>query len=154
MTTDMKKYSEHISIFGFIGYTMHSFTVLLEATFHAHDISLNLTQFIILNIVNNRKDLILEDLSKLLAKDKSAILRHVNHLEEAFYLAKMHDKKDKRRKVLVITQPGFEVLTKARILEKELTDKITGELTQADMDIFRKVLHEMNVKTMSLIKKD
>ncbi len=149
----MKRENNHISVFGFIGQTMHSFSILLESKFEENNIELNLIQYIILNILNGKKGMILEDLSKLLNKDKSAILRHINYLEGEYFIAKMTDKHDRRRKILLPTKIGMDILFKARLVESNLNKDITSGLTEEDIDSFNKVLLAMNIQTMKLINK-
>lgn len=135
--------NENTSLFCTIGRTMRSILILLEDAFEQEGIDLNLTQFIILNILFSREGLILEDLSKILHKDKSAIMRHLNHLEKRYFIAKMEDKADKRRKILMLTQKGIAVLEQARLIEKELQQSLTIQLDDSSIDVLRNVLDQM-----------
>ncbi len=133
-----------VSLFSFIGRTMHSIMRIMEEGFTQKDVKLNLPQFILLNILSIKDDFILEDLAKVLYKDKSAILRHVNQLESEHFIAKMKDKNDKRRKVLVLTKKGMEVLVAAREVEKGIRESLTESLKSSEIDNFKSVLEQMN----------
>ena len=141
----------NVSLFCFIGRTMRSIMLILEEEFKKKDIDLNLPQFIILNILSNNDNLILEDLSRFLNKDKSAILRHLKSLENQHFVAKMEDQNDRRRKVLVLTKKGMEILAVARSIEHELQQKLTQNITENEIDNFKKVLEEMKVQTNVLL---
>ena len=135
------------SLFCTIGRTMRSIMILLEDAFQQKGIELNLAQFIILNILVNKEKLILEDLSKLLHKDKSAVMRHLNHLEYNYFVTKMEDKDDRRRKILMLTQKGMEVLEQARSIENDLQESLIRDVVKKDMDVFKNVLEEMRSQT-------
>ena len=132
-----------VSLFCFIGRTMRSIMLILEEKFEEEGLGLNLPQFILLNILSNNDNLILEDLSKFLNKDKSAILRNVNYLENKFLIAKMTDKNDRRRKVLVLTKKGVEMLENARLIEQQLQQKLTNGLACDKVNNFKNVLEQM-----------
>jgi len=146
--------NSNTSIFCTVGRTMRSITILLEGEFRQKGIDINLSQFIILNILSTFDDLILEDLSKLIHKDKSAVMRHVNHLELNDFVTKMKDESDKRRKVLILTEKGIEVLKNARRVEKKLQENLTKELEKKDIAVFSKVLGHMKDQAVLILDKN
>lgn len=141
------------SIFEFIGHSMHSFRLLLERKFVDVDININLIQFIILNIIYSREEIILEELSKILEKDKSAIFRHLRYLKEMDCVVKVIDKRDNRRKVLILTEKGISLLKQARNIEKQLNEQITAELNSNEIVVLKKALSSMNIQAVNLLKK-
>ena len=149
--TNIMNCNADVSLFCFIGRTMRSIMLILEEKFEQNGFDLNLPQFILLNILSNNDNLILEDLSKFLNKDKSAILRNVNHLENQHFIAKMTDKDDRRRKVLILTKKGMELLDSARSVEKELQDKLTNNLGDDNIDNFKNVLEQMKGQANSIL---
>lgn len=142
-----------VSLFCFIGRTMRSIMLILEEKFEQEGLDLNLPQFILLNILSNNEGLILEDLAKFLNKDKSAILRNVNHLENQHLIAKMADWNDRRKKVLVLTKKGMELLAVARIVEGELQQELIKNLSKEEIGGFKNVLEGMKVEADLVLNK-
>lgn len=130
---------------------MRSIMLILEEKFEQEGLDLNLPQFILLNILSNNDNLILEDLSKFLNKDKSAILRNVNYLENQHFIAKMTDKNDRRRKVLILTKKGMEMLDSARLVENELQEKLTHNIGSENINNFKNVLEQMKEQANSIL---
>jgi DNA-binding MarR family transcriptional regulator len=60
----------------------------------------------------------------MLGKDKSAVLRHIDYLENNQWLCRNDDMNDRRRKILVLTKKGEIHLQKARLLEQKLTKTV------------------------------
>ena len=125
----------------------------MEQQFMQNGVKLNLPQFILLNILSMKDDLILEDLAKLLNKDKSAILRYVNQLENEHFIAKLKDKNDRRRKVLVLTKKGMEVLIAAREVEEQVQGSLTENLKNNEINSFKNVLEQMNKQATIILEK-
>lgn len=148
------KYELSPSIFSTIGRTLRSITILFERQFRAANLDLNLSQFVILNILAANDNLILEELSKLVRKDKSAVMRHLNHLENLLWVEKLKDPTDKRRKVLMLTAKGIEVLDLARSIGNDLEKTLTKDLKNKDMEIFSKVLGQMHNQTIVILNEN
>ena len=142
-----------ISLVSFIGRTMHSIMRIMEEGFAEKGIKLNLPQFILLNVLSIKDDFILEDLAKLLYKDKSAILRYVNQLENEHFIAKMKDKNDGRRKILVLTRKGMEILAAARKIEENVQEILTKNLGNNEINSFKNVLEQMNKQSIIILEK-
>ena len=142
-----------VSLFSFIGRTMHSIMRIMEEGFTQKGVKLNLYQFILLNTLSIKDDFILEDLAKVLYKDKSAILRYVNQLEDEHFIAKMKDKNDGRRKILVLTKKGMEVLEAAREVEWSIQESLTESLSNNEISSFKNVLEQMNKGATIILEK-
>lgn len=139
----LNKCNANHSIFCAIGQTIKGVKPLLEEQFNTENIGINLPQFIILNILFSHENVILEDLSKQLHTDKSAILRHIQYLETMFLVTKMKDKLDKRKKVLMLTQKGIETLTQARVIEQKIQALLIKDVDEDSLKIFRNVLNSI-----------
>lgn len=81
-------------------------------------------------------------------------MRHVNHLELNDFVTKMKDESDKRRKVLILTEKGIEVLKNARRVEKKLQENLTKELEKKDIAVFSKVLGHMKDQAVLILDKN
>lgn len=96
--------------------------------FSEKKIELTIEQFFILNILDNEDGLILRELAEIVDRDKSAVLRHIDGLEQNNFITRVTDPKDKRRKSLLVTKRGLETLEKARAVDDELDEIIKNQL--------------------------
>jgi DNA-binding MarR family transcriptional regulator len=100
-------------------------------------------QFGMLKMISDNGECIQSKLADELDKDKSAIMRQIDILEEKQLIQRIADATDRRKKLLVITESGSKVLLKcidilnAAMLERE---KLIDE---ADMVVFRRVLEKL-----------
>lgn len=131
-----------------MGFAVKGIVRLLKKRFEEEDVELTLEQYYILNILNNEDDLILQELAEIVERDKSAVLRLIDGLEENHFVARSKDPDDKRRKVLVVTKPGVEVLNKAIALDKKVNDEITNQLSQKKMEELEEALSIIYEKTI------
>ena len=116
-----------------MGFAVKGILRLLKQRFEAEDINLTLEQYFILNILNNEEDLILQELAEIVDRDKSAVVRLINGLEDNHFVARTTDPDDKRRKILLVTKPGIKVLEKAIELDHEVNDQITGDIADTKL---------------------
>lgn len=126
-----------------MGFTVKGILRLLDQKFTRQNIDLTIEQYFLLNILNNEEGLILQDLSEILDRDKSAVARHLNGLEEKHFVTRATDPEDKRRKILVVTKPGVQVLGKAKSLAKQINNDITRHVPEKDLQIFESVLSDI-----------
>lgn len=135
-----------------IGVTVKALVRKINACFSQNDINLTVSQMVILNILNNDDGLCQHSLSEMLNKDKSAVLRQINGLEEKHFLIKVPDPEDKRRKKLVLTKAGMKMLKKALTVENELLDDILGDIDPQELSVFYSVLEQIykNVNEYSI----
>lgn len=126
-----------------MGFTVKAILRVLEQKFNRQHIDLTLEQYFILNILDNEERLILQDLTKILDRDKSAIARHLNGLEEKHFVARATDPEDKRRKILLITKTGVQVLKRAKKLATQVNDEITRDISDKDLQVFESVLSDI-----------
>lgn len=113
-----------------MGYAVKGIMRLLRSKFEEKGIKLTLEQYFVLNILNNEEGLILQELANIVDRDKSAVLRLINGLEENHFVARTTDTEDKRRKILLVTKPGLKELRKATTLEKQMNASITDGIPQ------------------------
>lgn len=104
------------------------------------DIHLTSEQFGVLYILSQKKDTIQSDLAEFAGKDKSAVMRHLDALEEKNLVVRVNDNSDRRRKILVITKAGQQMLDKALQVLTEVFQEITQSIPKEKMDTFREVL--------------
>lgn len=118
--------NENLSLGRALGFTLRMYTKKLHEMFEEAELDLTIEQFVLLNIVHHhKKDLVTQiEVSNMLGKDKSAVLRHIDYLENNQWLCRNDDMNDRRRKILVLTKKGEIHLQKARLLEQKLTKTV------------------------------
>jgi DNA-binding MarR family transcriptional regulator len=104
------------------------------------NINLTIEQIGILYILSQRKDTIQSDLAEWVGKDKSAIMRHLDALEQKKMVVRVNDTTDRRRKILVMTKAGQETLNKALQCVAEVFQEITESIPEEKMNTFQEVL--------------
>lgn len=115
----------------------------LKNRFVEEDIDLTIEQYFILNILDNEEGLILQELAEIVDRDKSAVLRHIDGLEQHHFVTRVQDDADKRRKLLLITKPGIKALEKARAVDQKLDKEINGEVENIETKEFEDALANM-----------
>lgn len=125
------------------------FRIAKKAHQRTEEKHLNLTieQIGILYILSQRKDTIQSDLAEWVRKDKSAIMRHLDALEEKKMVVRVNDTTDRRRKILVMTKAGQETLNKALLCVAEVFQEIAESIPEEKMNIFREVLLTLRQNT-------
>jgi DNA-binding MarR family transcriptional regulator len=126
-----------------LGVTMRNMVKMFGRIFQTSDLDMTPEQFWIMDMLSRSEDSIQSDLAEMMDKDKSAIMRHIDAMEDKHWVARMNDANDRRRKILVVTKLGDDKLQVA----KGIVDKAMGELIQEingdDMAIFLSVLHKI-----------
>ena len=112
-----------------------------------NELELGLDQFLILLQLNAREDVTQQDLANHLQKDKSIILRQINVLLEKRYVVRLPDKKDKRKKNLILTQKGSETLQQALQIGRTLSEELLSGISQEEIHIFEQVLQKIQEKS-------
>ena len=97
-------------------------------------------QHFILRILTSKEESIQSDLAEIMQKDKSAIMRHVDHLEKLGYVVRVNDAVDRRKKHIVITELGKQIFKLCDDVIDKLTQKNLEEFSEEEIHIFKKVL--------------
>lgn len=119
-----------------MAYVVKEIIRILKERFRNEGIELTIEQFFILNILDNEDGLILQEVADIVDRDKSAVLRHVDGLEKNYFVTRVTDSRDKRRKLLLVTKRGMEVLKKARAVDAKLNRAITAQLKDTTIEEF------------------
>ena len=120
--------------------TMKALMGRLAIHFERASIPLSVEQFIILRIVFSHERMIQQELAELLRKDKSAVLRQINALQDRHLLARIPDAEDKRRNHVVITKQGMEMLERAGEIHTVVIDEMLDGVDDAEYATFMKVM--------------
>ena len=107
------------------------------------DFELSLEQYVILYMINSSGDLIQQDLANHLQKDKSLIVRQIDGLIEKQYLVRLTNKEDKRKKNLILTPKGLEMMNQMNELVMIVSRKLLSGVSDSDYATFRSVLNKI-----------
>jgi len=87
------------------------FRVLKKRTGERAEIKLTIEQFGLLHAINMKnEDVIQQDMADIMGKDKSAIYRVIDSLEEKELVRRVVDKNDRRKNFLMVTKKGEAVI--------------------------------------------
>lgn len=130
-----------------LGQTMNLIKLGLMQKLKDNQLNLSVEQYIMMHAINLRDDITQQDLSNHFQRDKSIILRQVNTLIELRYVVRLQDLDDKRKKNLVLTKKGFEILEQARKLSLEISNELLEGVTEQELKDFESVLNKIQTNT-------
>ncbi|MGQ8337017.1 MarR family winged helix-turn-helix transcriptional regulator [Sunxiuqinia sp. A32] len=126
-----------------LGKTLRIYKNRLTSNLREADIEISFQEFIILHKINEKYDLTQQDLANHFQKDKSFILRLINNLIEKRFVVRLPDNEDKRKKNLIMTQKGIEVLEQTKEVVNNLSDELLSGISNEDLYTFQKVLKKI-----------
>lgn len=107
---------------------------------------LSMEYFFLLNILYDKDNIIQNDLANMMHKDKSAILRQIDHLEKEKLVVRIPDGEDRRKKIIVLTKDGMKMVEKLRKIEADVFNGLMKDIPESDMKIFESVLDKMKTQ--------
>ena len=108
--------------------------------FKENSIDLSLDEFIILIRIQLHNDATQQKLADHLQKDKSIVLRQINALIEKEYVDRTIDKEDKRKKNLILTTEGIQVLERSKKVSKKVSEELLEGISREDRIVFERVV--------------
>lgn len=123
-----------------LGRSLRVFKNQLIFEFKEKKIELSFEQFVILHLLNADCNLIQQDLANHLQKDKSIIVRQIHYLLENQYVVRLTNKADKRKRNLILTKNGLELLNQMKEIALEISKKLLIGVSEKELEIFRNVL--------------
>ncbi|HBX52571.1 MAG: hypothetical protein A2W98_10055 [Bacteroidetes bacterium GWF2_33_38] len=135
-----------------VGRMMHMmFRVLKKRTGEQADVKLTIEQFGLLHAISMKEeDVIQKDMAEMMGKDKSAILRIIDTLEEKELVRRVVDTNDRRKNFLMVTKKGEKVLEQCLKIEFELMEELQQGLSKSDLDTFYKVINHIRSRAEKL----
>ena len=135
-----------------VGQMMHEMLrVLKKRDIEQAEVIMSIEQHAVLHILNEREsDVILNEMAESMGKDKSAILRIIDVLEEKELVRRSIDHKDRRKKYLMVTKKGEQVIGLFLEIEAELRTELKEGLTKEEMRTFYKVVSHIKTKAKKL----
>jgi len=123
-----------------LGRSLRIFKNQMVSEFRKMDIELSFDHFVILHLLNSDCQLIQRDLASHLQKDKSIIVRQIDGLLENQFVERLTNKEDKRKKNLILTKKGFDILNQMKDIASEVSGKLLTDVSPDDFVVFQKVL--------------
>lgn len=124
-----------------IAKTRRAIAKKLEARFRENNLDLTIEQFRILILINENEEAIQQDLVEAMNKVKSVVLRQIDSLERKRLIVRMTDPADRRKKNLVLTKPGMQVLEEALKVEALVMQEIRRGISDPQLESFINTLN-------------
>jgi DNA-binding MarR family transcriptional regulator len=135
-----------------VGRMMHEmFRVLRKRASETSDVKLTGEQFGLLHVINLKNETcVQQDLANLMGKDKSAILRLIDSLQDKKLVTRVVDSTDRRKNCLHVTDLGKEVIQQYIDMEALISKELTAGISEADMDTFYRVISTIKTNAEQL----
>jgi MarR family transcriptional regulator for hemolysin len=135
-----------------VGRMMHEmFRVLKKRTNQIAETKLSIEQFGLLHAINIKiEDVIQQDMAEIMGKDKSAIYRVIDSLEEKDLVRRVVNKNDRRKNFLMVTKKGEAVIEQYLEIEFKLIKELEEGLSESDIDTFYSVINHVRNKATKL----
>lgn len=125
------------------GSTIRALHKLASIEFEKQNIPVSPEQFHLLKIIASKEDAIQTELAEIMQLDKSGIMRHIDQLETKGFLNRVNDLNDRRKKYVVLTEIGADVLAEIKIIMDEIGKKTLRNISDAEIIIFKQVLNKL-----------
>jgi len=111
------------------------------------EVRLTFDQFTLLfAIYQHEAEVIQKDMAEFMGKDKSAILRMIDCLEDKGMLKRVVDLSDRRKNQIQVTEKGEQTVKQFIDIESQINREILDGLTGSEVDAFYKVLRHIRNK--------
>ncbi|MEZ4773245.1 MAG: MarR family transcriptional regulator [Bacteroidia bacterium] len=108
--------------------------------FEREEVPITIHHHYLMNVLSSREEMIQSELASLMERDKSAVLRHIDQLEQMQLITREPNTIDRRKKHLVLTPKGQQLLEHTRRLIHETLDEMLTGVPKEDVEKFREVL--------------
>ncbi len=90
-------------------------------------------------------------LAKYLCKNKSSVTRHLTFLEKEGLIERKSSLQDKRELLVYPTEKMIELFPETKEISKKWTYLLTKDISENDLEIFKKVLDQMYISAKEVI---
>lgn len=129
-----------------MGEVIKSIGKLIDKSFRDGGNDLSMEYYFLLNILYDKDNVIQQDLANLMHKDKSAILRQIDVLEQNKLVVRIPDSEDRRKKAIVLTKEGMKTVEKMRKIEADIFNSFLKNVSEQDLNIFESVLDKIKAQ--------
>jgi len=123
-----------------LGQTKRVYSNKLATKFKENNVELSLELFIILFHIELNEEVTQQQLADNLQKDKSFVMRQINSLRDKKYVARTGNKQDKRKKNLVLTQKGREILELTKSMARSVSEELLFGVSDDEQLAFERVI--------------
>lgn len=135
---------EEIKPLGYIlGLSLRVFLNQVAVEFRYREIELTFEQFVMLRMIDSNSEIIQQDIANHMQKDKSLVVRQMNGLIEKQYVVRQTNREDKRKKNLILTTKGTEMMNQISELTFEVSNKLLSGVDDNDNKAFHRVLNKI-----------
>lgn len=115
------------------------------------EVKITTEQFGLLQAISEKdEEVIQKDMADMMGKDKSAILRLIDSLEEKDLVKRVADSKDRRKNYLMVTKLGYRIIEQYLKIADEMMVVIQEGLSQEDIDTFHRVVSHITNKAKEM----
>jgi MarR family transcriptional regulator for hemolysin len=135
-----------------VGRMMHEmFRVLRKRSAETSDVILTGEQFGLLHVINMKNEMcVQQDLANMMGKDKSAILRLIDSLQDKNLVVRVVDANDRRKNCLHVTDYGKEIIQQYIDMEALISKELTAGISDADIETFYRVISTIKTNAEQL----
>jgi DNA-binding MarR family transcriptional regulator len=108
--------------------------------------NLALSEFFTLKILNSSQDLEIKKISELLTINKVNITQILDSLEEKNYIKRLNGIKDRRKKIIVLTEEGKIAYQELNDLYLKTLSNIFSKIEEKDIKTTNEFLQDFNSK--------
>lgn len=142
--------NELISIATLLGGLIVGLSKRARARFGAAGLDITPDQFSLLAaLARHGGQLTQSELGDLLDRDKSALVRQIDHLEEQGLVTRTVSSEDRRKKLLMLTPQGRRSHARGKAILEDMLRELFGGIPLQRLQSVRKGLEEMREKTQS-----
>jgi DNA-binding MarR family transcriptional regulator len=123
-----------------LGLSLRVFLSQAEKELRNKQIEITFDQYVMLRMIDANCNLIQQDIANHLQKDKSLVVRQMDGLIEKKYVIRTRNTVDKRKKNLVLTTKGIEIMKNIQKINFEVSDRLLAGVSESDYEIFLQVL--------------
>ncbi len=95
-------------------------------------------------LYDNGGKLAMNEIAKIIGKDKSTVTPLINKLLQLGYIEKTQDEMDKRITFIVLSKQGYELKPKFDAISAQINETAYKDFTQEEKEIFLRLLKKLN----------
>lgn len=115
------------------------------------EVRLSPEQFSLLHALSlKEEEVIQKDMAEMMGKDKSAVLRIIDCLEEKGLVRRVAAIEDRRKNYLMVTKAGYRAINQYMNIVFEMMKDLREGLTQEDIDTFHQVVDQIRCNAIKL----
>jgi DNA-binding MarR family transcriptional regulator len=130
-----------------LGRTFRTFLNQVATELKKREIELTFEQFVMLRMIYSDGNVIQKDIARCLNKDKSLVVRQMDFLIERGFVVMIPNCDDKRKKNLMLTPKGHNMMEEIMSLNNEVSRKLLAGVDDSEYRIFLQVLNTILVNS-------